>query len=292
MQGMTHERDVLIVAVSGGVDSVVMLDMLVASNRQHLVVAHVDHGIREDSGEDKAFVEQLAAGYGLEFISTELHLGSQTSEDAARQARYVWLDEVRDRYHASAVATAHHQDDVLETIIINLSRGTGWRGLCSLRETTHRHRPLLCRSKADIIEYALSHDLKWHEDSTNDSVRYLRNRIRHLIIPRLEANERTRLLDLYNAQVKLRSEIEAELQLTRGYFVRAGEIERYPLAMISDDVAIELLRSWLGEPLELSRFRDLLLFAKTARIGAKWSLDGQRFVLAKPRTLIVSSSRD
>ena len=289
---MTHERDVLIVAVSGGVDSVVMLDMLVASSRHRLVVAHVDHGIREDSGEDKAFVEQLAAGYGLEFISTELHLRSQTSEDAARQARYVWLDEVCDRYHASAVATAHHQDDVLETIIINLSRGTGWRGLCSLRETTHRHRPLLGHSKAAIIEYALAHNLEWREDSTNESLRYFRNRIRNLIIPRLRASERDQLLGLYDAQVKLRHEIDGELQSVQEHFVKAGGIERYALIMSADNVALELLRGWLGEPLEQSRFRDLLLFAKTARPGAKWSLDGQRFVLAKPRALIVSSSRD
>lgn len=292
MQVMTSEPEVLIVAVSGGVDSAVMLDMLAASDRWRLIVAHVDHGIREESGQDEVFVRTLADHYGLAFASTQLRLGRDASEDTARQARFAWLETLRKEYDAQAIATAHHQDDILETIMINLVRGTGWRGLCSLRETATRHRPLLGLSKSEIVEYALSHELEWREDSTNDTVRYLRNRIRNLIIPRLDPTTRTRLLELYDSQLMLRQEINAELKGLRERFVTAEGIERYGLIMCEENVAIEMLRAWLGESLESARFRDLLLFAKTARHGAKWSLDGQRFVLAKQRTLIVSPSRD
>lgn len=292
MQGMTAEPDKLIVAVSGGVDSVVMLDRLASSDGRRLVVAHVDHGIRMDSGEDEAFVRRLAGNYGLEFVSTRLGLGPDASEDVARRARFAWLEAVRKKYGASAIATAHHQDDILETILINLIRGTGWRGLCSLRETAHRHRPLLGLSKAEVVAYALSRQLEWREDSTNDSMRYLRNRIRNLIIPRLDSVMRARLLELYSSQLRIREEIGTELKVLSEQYVHAEVIERHILIMSDDTVAIELLRAWLGEPLEQSRFRDLLLFAKTAKPGAKWSLDRQRFVLANHRGLIVSLPRD
>jgi tRNA(Ile)-lysidine synthase len=292
MQGMTHEPETLIVAVSGGVDSVVMLDVLASSEQRHLIIAHVDHGIREESGQDEAFVRTLADQYGLTFVSTQLKLGPDASEDTARQARFAWLEAQRRKHGAGAIATAHHQDDILETIIINLVRGTGWRGLCSLRETATRHRPLLGLSKTEIVAYALTHGLDWREDSTNDTVRYLRNRIRSLVIPRLEPPARSRLLELYDSQLLLRQEIDAELELLREQIETADGIERHGLIMSEESVAIEMLRAWLGEPLESARFRDLLLFAKTARHGAKWSLDGQRFVLAKQRTLIVSPPRD
>ena len=292
MQGMTSEQETLIVAVSGGVDSVVMLDRLVASDSRRLVVAHVDHGIREESRDDEAFVRTLAGTYGCEFVSTQLHLGPDASEDVARQARFAWLENIRETYGAEAIATAHHQDDVLETIIINLTRGTGWRGLCSLRETSHRHRPLLGLSKADIVDYALSHDLKWNEDSTNDTLLYLRNRIRSLVIPQLDAGARRRLLGLYDSQVRVRQEVDAELDVLTEQTMRDEQIDRYSLIMVGESVAIELLRAWLGEPLEQSRFRDLLLFAKTARAGSRWSFDSERFIVAKQRTLIVSPSRD
>lgn len=292
MQGMTSEPETLIVAVSGGVDSVVMLDRLAKTGARRLIVAHVDHGIREDSAEDELFVRKLAKKYGFEFVSTRLRLGSEASEEAARHARFAWLETVRRQYGAQAIATAHHQDDVLETMVINLVRGTGWRGLCSLRETSRRHRPLLGLSKAEITGYALARGLNWREDITNESLRYLRNRIRSLIIPRLDPKDRRRLLELYESQLKLRQEIDTELTQLSEHHVTEKGVDRHTLIMVDENVAVELLQRWLGESLERTRFRDLLLFAKTARAGSKWSLDGRRFVLANVRTLIVSSPRD
>lgn len=292
MQGMTKEISPLIVAVSGGIDSVVMLDMLAGTASRPLVVAHVEHGIRPDSAEDEKFVRLLAEKYRLEFVSVQLALGPDASEDAARRARYAWLETIKERYKAGAIATAHHQDDVLETIVINLTRGTGWRGLCSLRETADRHRPLLHMSKAEIVAYAIAHNLDWREDSTNESFRYLRNRIRSMVIPRLDPVVRKKLLDIYASQLLLRQEIDTEVTELHERYAKDGAINRHVLVMSSGGVAIELLRGWLNIPLERTRYRDLLLFAKTARPGAKWSLDSRRYVLAKARSLIVSSPRD
>lgn len=292
MLGMTEVvHPPLIVAVSGGVDSMVLLDMLVTSGRP-LLVAHANHGIRPDSDDDEAFVAKLAASYGVSFVSTKLRLRPSTSEEAMRRARYAWLDELRAQYNAPAVATAHHQDDVLETIFINLLRGTGWRGLCSLRQSHTRLRPLLKMSKAEIIAYAITHNLAWQEDSSNQSFRYFRNRIRHDVLPRLTPSMRQRLVDLYHSQLDLRQRIDSEGRRLTVLYVDGPTIKRYPLIMADENVAFELIRTWLGEPLETSRQKDLLLFAKTAKPGAKWSFGHKRFIHADKQRLIVLSYRD
>lgn len=280
-----------IVAVSGGIDSVVLLDKLSRDGKQ-LIVAHVDHGVRPDSAEDLRFVSSLAVQYGHQFVSTSLSLGTGASEDTARQARYEWLEAQRAKFAADAIVTAHHEDDVLETICINLTRSTGWRGLCSLRETAHVRRPLLGISKAEIITYALEHALEWHEDSTNDSMQYLRNRIRHVVIPKLTKEQRHRLLELYQNQLALRYKIEIEARDLVQLFSNKDGISRYSLIMLDETLGAELLRDWLGLSLERPRLRDLLWFAKVAKPGAKWSLDSKRFVAASQRRLIVLPPRD
>lgn len=275
-----------VVAVSGGIDSVVLLDMLRRESTS-LIVAHVEHGIRDDTHEDEALVRRLAEEYGLPYVSTKLSLGADASEDTARLARYEWLESVRVKHDAVTIATAHHQDDVLETIYLNIVRGTGWRGLCSLRQTLSRTRPLLTWSKQRVVEYAIEHGLQWREDSTNDDLRYLRNRIRHGVISRLTMAQRQQLFRLYEKQVSLRDKLEVELSEITAQFTSDGGLRRYELIMVPDEVAYELLREWLGYSLEQSRLRDLLLFAKTAREGAKWSLDAERFVTIKKQRLIV-----
>lgn len=282
----------LIVAVSGGIDSVVLLHLLASNAQRPLVVAHVNHGIRPDSEDDERFVSGLAEQYGLPFVSTALQLQPRASEETARHARYEWLEQIRSVHGADAIATAHHEDDVFETIFINLTRGTGWRGLCSLRQTSTRYRPLLGHTKAWIVDYALTHQLEWREDSTNESMHYLRNRIRHGVLPRLDGEMRQKLRHLYERQCLLRVEITAEVTAMDSKTAEHGSLLRYPLIMIEDGVAIEILKSWLNEPLETTRYKDLLLFAKIARPGTKWSLDGRRFIGASTRSLIVESPRD
>lgn len=284
------ESKLVVAAVSGGIDSVVMLDKLVRQGGRP-VVAHVDHGIRGTSDRDEAFVRQLAESYGLPYVSTRLELGSGASEDVARQHRYKWLDSVRRSYGASQVTLGHHQDDVIETMLINLLRGTGWRGLSSLRSTATRARPLLGLSKAEVVAYAIGHDLAWREDETNDSPRYLRNRVRLLLVPKLTATGRRTLLDLYDKQISINLEVTEELTQLLARFKSENGIDRHPIIMADNSSGRELLRAWLGEPLERRRLDDLLRFAKTSRAGDRWSWGHGKFIVAYADRLVVLETR-
>src|SRR6266542_1461422 len=139
-----------VVAVSGGVDSMVLLDLLRQKPKLELVVSHFDHGIRPDSEEDRRLVQRIARAYGLPFVYARGNLGPKAGEALAREARYAFLRRVQQEQGAKAIITAHHQDDMLETAIMNLLRGTGRRGLSSLKSREGLLRPLLNWTKKDI----------------------------------------------------------------------------------------------------------------------------------------------
>ena len=290
--GSMSERETWIVAVSGGIDSAVLLDMLVESQAADLVVAHVDHGIRKDSAEDAELVQRMAEKYELPYEVTQLHLGASASEQLARDERYAWLDSLRQKYHATAVATAHHQDDLIETMILNMQRGTGWRGLCSLRETATRKRPMLILSKASIASYAIERGLEWREDSTNDDLRYRRNYIRHGIMPRLDTYTRREFIKLYNAQLALRTDIENEITELRATVKESDGLSRYWLIMLPESVAVEILRTTCEGVLVDQQLRRLLLFAKTARVNAIHEPGGGITARVTLTRLIVSRASD
>ncbi|MHB8136206.1 MAG: tRNA lysidine(34) synthetase TilS [Anaerolineaceae bacterium] len=192
-----------VVAVSGGVDSVVLLDMLINNNlpaiyqlpftNYQLIVAHFDHGIRDDSKSDAIFVAKLAEQYKLPFETKREELGKGASEEEARDRRYKFLRSVAKKYDAKLV-TAHHADDVIETILINIMRGTGWRGLAAIDSDIVR--PLTDMLKSEIIDYAIKNKLNWREDSTNKQNVYLRNRIRQKTID-LDNDTKLQSLFLY-----------------------------------------------------------------------------------------------
>lgn len=290
MRELSLEPGKYIVAVSGGVDSVVLLDMLVAMPGVDLVVAHVDHGIRADSHEDAAFVRTLAGEHNLIYEEARLDLQGRSDEDTARRARHSWLESVYTRHSADAIITAHHRDDVLETVLINLVRGTGWRGLQSLRETGVYKRPLITTAKIDIVTHAINQGLKWREDSTNDDVRYLRNYIRHGVIPRLSFEQTGELYTLYENQCKIGEMITAaSKQLLRLASDGEGSLSRYWLIMTPDKVARELLRQKYGA-MTSAQLSKLLAFARTARHGTKLELSGQHAFRVTSRRLIVGTS--
>lgn len=226
-----------VVAVSGGVDSVVLLDMLVKKGEDELLVAHFDHGIRPDSDADARFVEALAHTYGLAFETKREELGESASEELARERRYEFLRDVADR-HGAQLATAHHGNDIVESVAINLIRGTGWRGLAVLNDKTV-FRPLLYLAKSDIHEYALRHRLEWVEDETNASDAYLRNRIRRQLSEILpEAKQQLR--ELRHRQVKLAAHIDADAGT---HMADTTSYSRYFFSNIDEKTALELLKA-------------------------------------------------
>lgn len=254
-----------VVAVSGGVDSVVLLDMLYKYHSKDLVVVHVDHGIRPESGEDAEFVRDLAKKYRLPFELVRLKLGEKASEEKARAARYTFLEKMSRRY-AGPIITAHHADDVIETIAINLKRGTGWRGL-AVMERGNIYRPLTTHFKSELLEYAERHKLKWREDATNQSDRYLRNRIRRQT-SQLPMSTKLELLALWRTQ----REIKGQINKLTSRFVTD---QRYFYINTPPQVAMEVLQAWLAKN-SLSLMRPqcerLLLAIKVAKAGSAFSI--------------------
>lgn len=278
----------MIVAVSGGIDSVVLLHLLKAEGNDEFIVAHVDHGIREDSAEDERLVRKLAQRYGLAYESVQLDLGTNASEEDAREKRYAWLRGIQQKHGADAIVTAHHQDDVIETIVINLIRGTGWRGVCSLRSTPTRLRPLLEKSRQQIVGYAIEHELQWRDDTSNDDVRYLRNYIRHGIANRLNAEQRSRLIGLYNDQVRLAAEIDQEVENLLPQLRTHDGYSRYALIMMPRGAFDECLMGIVGQRLEKKICNQIRHFVCTGRINAQYSWNVFQFRVSK-RYLIVST---
>jgi len=177
--------DRVAVAVSGGLDSVSLLDLLLTTRDWHggvMSVVTVDHGTRPGSTTDADFVEALAADAGLPCTRANPAVVS-SSEEALREARYGIFESLE----VEAIALGHHRDDQAETLLTQLLRGAGSRGLGGMRWRRGRYvRPLLDISRAEILQWARHRGLAWREDPTNANPRYLRNRIRSEVLPLLE----------------------------------------------------------------------------------------------------------
>lgn len=252
-----------LVGVSGGIDSVVLLDQLVSAGEHELIVAHFDHGIRTDSADDARFVAGLAEKYGLPFVMMREELGPQASEDQARRSRYDFLRAMAQK-HQATIVTAHHADDTIETIAINLQRGTGWRGI-AVMQSRSVVRPLLAITKTEVRQYALEKRLEWVEDSTNTSDVYLRNRLRHRLATDISPAQKEEIWAIWRNQLSLKAAIDHELEAFSGL----DEFSRYYISQVDEQSAIELLRAAIVAKTKQSPTRPQLaraiLAIKTAR---------------------------
>ena len=182
--------DPVLVAVSGGHDSVVLLHALHKLGVQ-LAVAHCHFGLREaEADADEQFVRKLAKQYGLpyfaEFFQTKTFAEQEgiSVQMAARALRYAWFEQVRAREGLGVIATAHHQRDAAETMLLNLTHGTGLAGLHGIpARNGHIVRPLLGLGRDDLHDYLVTNNLAWREDASNDSPIYQRNLLRHEVLP-------------------------------------------------------------------------------------------------------------
>jgi tRNA(Ile)-lysidine synthase len=189
----------VLVAVSGGPDSVALLRMLVLISCEYdlrLTTAHLNHGLRgAESQAEEAFVHRLCAGMGINCISKTVDVrtlmkGSGKSlEEICREQRYRFLDETAKTCGAKKIATGHHRDDQAETVLINFLRGSGLQGLKGIVPVREGRiiRPLLHIGRKEILEFLGREGLPYTTDSSNESLHFLRNRIRHQLIPELAA---------------------------------------------------------------------------------------------------------
>lgn len=183
----------ILIAVSGGLDSMVLLDLAVKSELQ-IAVAHCNFQLRDtESDGDENFIKSYCQENSIQVFFQRFDT-KQFAEDeklsiqlAARKLRYQWFYELLENENFDYVLTAHHLDDQLETFLINFSRGTGLDGLCGIPSLNDKIvRPLLIFSRAEIETFANENQLKWREDSSNASDKYVRNKIRHQMVPILK----------------------------------------------------------------------------------------------------------
>lgn len=285
-----------VVAVSGGVDSMVLLDLLRQKPKLELVVAHFDHGIRPDSAHDRKLVQRIAKSYGLPFVFAEGNLGANAGEALAREARYAFLHKVKEDHGAEAIVTAHHQDDMLETAIMNLLRGTGRRGLSSLKSREGLVRPLLEWTKKDVRDYAEEHDLVWAEDSTNSDERYLRNYIRHNILSRFTAAGRNSLLQHIKQAGKINEEIDRLLDKDLEEQPAKDELSRGWYLQLPYAVATEMMAAWLRRngvaQFDRHMIERLVVAAKTAAPGKLADVNSKHVVEFTKDRIRLADRRD
>ena len=258
---VTHD-DRILLTVSGGVDSMVMLSLFVRCGYA-VGVAHCNFQLRgAESDEDEVLVREEAARCGVPFYNrrfetaAEMERTGESMEMAARRLRYAWFDELSHAEGYTAVAIAHHADDSIETFFINLLRGTGLRGLTGISTQVGKIiRPLLFASRREILEYAAANHIPYREDSSNRSTKYLRNKIRLGLIPRIrEINPKftslmcRNLARLTDAQLFINHGIERirETAVTSSEGIDTIHLDRIDPAFPQEFVIYELLNSAYG----------------------------------------------
>jgi tRNA(Ile)-lysidine synthetase-like protein len=269
-----------VVAVSGGADSVTLLDLLVRHSQGDytLVVAHYDHAMRDDSAQDADFVTALARSYGLRTY-VERSKRPLRSEAEARSARYEFLERIRVTARAETVITAHHQDDVIETSLLNLSRGTGRRGLSPMR-SSRVLRPLLDVSRDQLRTYAETEKLAWREDASNLNEANPRNFLRRVLLPLASLEWRTNYLDSIEDLSRLNDQIDERLAAYLSKNGTSVDLNRASVRELSVSEVGELIvytarRAYPSIELNDRLIRELAQFVQNGKTGQERPLSGK-----------------
>ena len=196
-----HKECNFVLAISGGIDSMVLANLFLINNLK-FSIAHCNFQLRgKESDDDELFINKWCSEKDIKLynkkFSTEDYCKNNklTIQMGARELRYEWFRELIDKEKHDFIVTAHHIDDQLETFIINSIRGTGIDGLVGIPDKINKIvRPLLMSSKDQIIEYSKVNKINYREDSSNDKEDYLRNKIRHSVIPYLKSDDDNVLL--------------------------------------------------------------------------------------------------
>lgn len=218
---LIEKGDKLVLGVSGGPDSMCMLNALInilkicQREPSPLAVAHINHMIREEAGDDENYVKEFCAQKNIEFYSKSIDVKKIANnskigvEEAGRNARYEFFDEVLEKTGATKIAIAHNKNDKIETMIMNAMRGTGISGLKGIEAKRGRHiRPLIDCERSEIEEYCEQCELNPRIDKTNFENEYTRNKIRNIVIPYIKKEFNPNIIETLNRLSELVCEEE------------------------------------------------------------------------------------
>lgn len=220
-----EKDEYLLLAISGGLDSVVLAHLL-KHNGYNFALAHMNFQLRgEDSNIDEQFLEDLAKKLKVKIFTkrVEVPKNQGSTQIQARELRYTWFKELMKKHSFSKLLTAHHANDLLETALLNLSRGTGIKGVRSILPLQNNiARPLLFAGKEELEQFARGNSIEWREDVSNASDHYTRNKIRHHVIPQLMAINPNLIASFQQTALRLRATEEAWNEkldsITKQYF--------------------------------------------------------------------------
>lgn len=271
----------------------VLLHLLAGKGEYELIPVYVDHGWRDTSA-DWAAVQKVAKNLGVEPVRIELKLKSK-SEEEARIERYNTLrDQVR-KFGADGIITGHHYDDIIETVIINVLRGTGRQGLTPFSDSSII-RPLLHTTRSEIEQYAKGHDVDWVDDPTNEDTNYLRNRVRKLIIPKLGKKSLANIEKQIEEAQQLNSDIERWLdqllksgkQAQQSISLPLKEIKKQTPELIQEIVVYSARKIEPGAEINRRAVEQLAIDLKNDRIKKPRALSRQLSVSASHGTFTIA----
>ncbi len=198
LDNLLNINDKVIVACSGGPDSMCLLNIILEYQKKlnlEIICAHVNHNVRKASAEEESYVSKFCQENNIKFETMKITKYNQENFHAdARNIRYRFLNELADKYQAKYIMTAHHGDDLIETMLMKIIRGSSYKGIAGINLITKQNnyqlvRPLLFITKQDCLNYNQQNNIKYYIDESNNSDEYFRNRIRHHILPQLKKED-------------------------------------------------------------------------------------------------------
>ncbi len=295
--GMLNNGDKVLAAVSGGADSVCMLMTLLAIRRGldiDIVVAHLDHGLRgKESAKDSVFVQGLAAKLGIECARDKIDVKTAgrkkaSLEEKAREARYKFLYDAAKKHGCNVIAMGHTMDDQAETVLMRVILGSSLSGMAGIppqrqEEDLRLVRPLIRTLRKDILTFLKKENIKYVEDSTNRDLRFVRNRVRNVVLPFLEKENPkikralVNLADTLREDVEFLSESKKELsavfaeKMKESAGISVKDIVLQPRTL-RKELLKELFRAAGGDIKKLS-YRHWMDMDRFLRSGGEKSLD-------------------
>ncbi|RJO62313.1 tRNA lysidine(34) synthetase TilS [candidate division WS5 bacterium] len=237
---LIQKGDKVLVGVSGGIDSVVLLDILCNVRKKlniQIAVAHINYGLRKESDRDAAFVGSLAKRYDVPIYTGKMKLQGSNLEERARDIRYSFFNKILGKKNFQKIAVAHHKNDMVETFFLNAARGSGLTGLVSMRPKTESLiRPLLFATRSDIEDYAGKNSLKFVEDVTNKDLSIKRNLVRHKVIPSLSGINPDLVETIANEVENLRKAQDLLSEITEKYYKKMANERKSSVSLAVKDL--------------------------------------------------------